>query len=53
MLIQGRLERMETNLMHFKWEVTWSLGNQSNTFKVVAIRPSAQMHGDLNTRDTF
>ena len=21
-LIQGRLERTETNLMHFKWEVT-------------------------------
>jgi len=22
MLIQGRLERTETNLMHFKWDVT-------------------------------
>jgi len=28
----GRLERTETNLMHFKWEVTWSYGNQPNTF---------------------
>jgi len=31
-LKQGRLERTETNLMHFKWEVTWTHGNQLNTF---------------------
>jgi len=24
----GRLERTETNLMHFKSEVTWTHGNQ-------------------------
>jgi len=34
MLIQGRLERTETNRMHFKWEVTWSHGNQPNTFQM-------------------
>jgi len=28
MLIQGRFERRETNLMHFQWEVTWRHGNQ-------------------------
>jgi len=27
MLIQGRLERTDTNLMHFKWEVTRTHGN--------------------------
>jgi len=32
MLIQGKLERRETNLMHFKWEVTRTNGNQPNTF---------------------
>ena len=32
MLIQGRLERTETNLMQFKWEVTWTYGNQPNAF---------------------
>jgi len=33
MLIQGRLERTETNLMHIKREqVTWTHGNQPNTF---------------------
>jgi len=31
MLIKGRLERTETNLMHFKCEVTWTLGDQPNT----------------------
>jgi len=30
-LMQGRLERTETNLIHFKWEVTWTPGNQPNT----------------------
>jgi len=32
MLMQGGLERMETNLMYFKLEVTWAHGNQPNTF---------------------
>ena len=32
MLTQGRFERTENNLMHFKWEVTWTHANQSNTF---------------------
>ena len=33
MLIQVvRLERTETNLMNFKWEVTSTHGNQPNTF---------------------
>jgi len=32
-LIQGKLERTETNLMHFMWEVTWTHRNRySNTF---------------------
>jgi len=31
MLIKGRLERVETNLMHFKSEVTLTQGNQTNT----------------------
>jgi len=31
LLIQGRLERTETDLMHFKWKVTWTHGNQPNT----------------------
>jgi len=30
LLIQGMLERTETNLMHFKWEVTNAY--QPNTF---------------------
>ena len=30
----GRLERTYTNLMHFKWEVTWTHGTQLNTFYV-------------------
>ena len=34
MLIQGKLERTETNLMHFKWEVTWTHGNQPYTFSM-------------------
>jgi len=33
MLIKARLERMETNLMPFKREVTWTHGNQLNNFK--------------------
>ena len=32
MLIWGRLELTETNLTHFNWEVTWTHGNQPNTF---------------------
>jgi len=32
MLIQGKLERTETNRMHFKWEATWTHGNQPSTF---------------------
>jgi len=32
MLIQGRLDRTETNLMHCKWEVIWTHGHQPNTF---------------------
>ena len=32
MLIQGRLERTETNLMHIKLEVTWTQENQPKTF---------------------
>ena len=32
MLIQGSLERTETNLMHFKWEVNGTHRNQPNTF---------------------
>jgi len=32
MLIQGRLERTGTNLMHFKWKVIWTHGKQ--TFKM-------------------
>jgi len=35
MLMHGRLERTETNPMHFKWEVTWTHGNQPNTFWLV------------------
>jgi len=34
MLIQGKLERKETNLMRFKWEVTLTHGNQHITFKM-------------------
>jgi len=30
MLTQGRLERMETNLMHFEWEETWTHEIQPN-----------------------
>jgi len=33
-VIQGRLERTETNLMHIKWEVTWTHGKQPNTFSM-------------------
>jgi len=29
-LIQGRLEGTETNLMHIRWEVTWTHRNQPN-----------------------
>jgi len=32
LLIQERLERTEINLMHYKWEVTLTHGNQPNTF---------------------
>jgi len=32
MLIQGRLQRTETNVMHFKWEMIQTHGNQPNTF---------------------
>jgi len=32
MIIQGRIERTETNLMHFKWVVTSTHVNQPNTF---------------------
>ena len=34
MLIQGRHERVENSLMNFKWEVTWTHGNQPNTFEI-------------------
>jgi len=34
MLVQGRLERTETNLIHLKWEVTWTHGSQSNAFEM-------------------
>jgi len=30
----GRLERAEPNLMHFKWEVIRTHGNQPNTFQM-------------------
>jgi len=34
MLLRGRLKRTETNLMHYKWEVTETHGKQflKNTF---------------------
>jgi len=34
MLIQGRLERTETNQMYFKWELPWTHGNQPDTFSM-------------------
>jgi len=34
MSIQGRLERTETFVMHFKREVAWSHGNQPHVFEV-------------------
>jgi len=32
MLIEGRLERTETNLVHFKLEMTLTHGTQPNIF---------------------
>jgi len=32
LLIQGRLEHTEINLMHFIWEVTWAHGNHPISF---------------------
>jgi len=34
MLIEGRVKRTEINVMHLKWEATWTHGHQPNTFQM-------------------
>jgi len=42
-----------TNVMHFKCEVIKRTEPYLGYFMVVAIRPSAQIHGDLNASNEF